>query len=77
MAEWGCDIPVAVHPSTMPEAQFLRLDISKARFQLGWMPTLGCMDTLDMTASWYRRHAAGEDAKLLIAEQIAAYKARL
>jgi CDP-glucose 4,6-dehydratase len=77
MTEWGREVPVKIHPSSMPEAQFLRLDISKARFGLGWSPALNRADTLQMTAQWYRRHAAGEDAKALIAEQIAGYQARL
>jgi CDP-glucose 4,6-dehydratase len=77
LTEWGRDIPVKIDTSPTPEAQFLRLDISKARFELNWRPVLGRKDTLDMTAEWYRRHAAGEDAKTLLAEQITKYKARL
>jgi CDP-glucose 4,6-dehydratase len=77
LAEWGERVPVDIRPSTMPEAQFLRLDISKARFDLDWRPVLSRQDTLGMTARWYRRHADGEDARALMAEQIAEYEARL
>ncbi len=77
LAEWGDQVPVEVRSSAMPEAQFLRLDISKARFDLDWRPALNRQDTLGMTAQWYRRHAAGEDAGVLMAEQITEYEARL
>jgi CDP-glucose 4,6-dehydratase len=77
LAEWGERVPVEVRPSTMPEAQYLRLDISKARFDLDWRPVLNRQDTLGMTARWYRRHADGEDAGALMEEQIAEYEARL
>lgn len=76
LAEWGRQVPVDVRPSTMPEAQFLRLDISKARFELDWRPVLSRQDTLGMTAQWYRRHASGEDAASLMTEQINEYEAR-
>jgi CDP-glucose 4,6-dehydratase len=77
MEEWGGEIPVEVQASLLPEAQLLRLDISKARFGLNWRPVLGRVETLAMTAQWYRRHAAGEDASALINEQIADYEAKL
>jgi CDP-glucose 4,6-dehydratase len=77
LAEWGDEVPVEVRPSSMPEARSLRLDISKARFELDWKPVLNRQDTLGMTAQWYRRHAEGEDAGALVAEQIAEYEARL
>jgi CDP-glucose 4,6-dehydratase len=77
LTEWGERVPVDIRPSTMPEAQFLRLDISKARFNLDWRPVLSRQDTLGMTARWYRRHSDGEDARALMAEQIAEYEARL
>ena len=77
LAEWGGRVPIEIRPSTIPEAQFLRLDISKARFDLDWEPILSRQDTLGMTARWYRRHADGEDAATLMTEQIAEYEARL
>lgn len=77
LAEWGERVPVEIRSSTMPEAQFLRLDISKARFGLDWRPVLSRQDTLGITARWYRRYADGEDACMLMTEQIAEYEARL
>ncbi|MEI8024961.1 MAG: CDP-glucose 4,6-dehydratase [Pseudomonadota bacterium] len=35
------------------EAELLKLDISKARYQLGWNPSLNLNDALNWTAKWY------------------------
>lgn len=67
---------VEVHPSQLKEANFLRLDISKARQQLGWSPVLDFPATVAWTAEWYRRHRNGEDAATLMEEQIARYAER-
>lgn len=67
---------VEVHPSELKEANFLRLDISKARQQLGWSPVLDFPATVAWTAEWYRRHRNGEDAATLMEEQIARYAER-
>lgn len=36
------------------EAKLLALDISKARFRLGWMPTLNISETIKLTVDWYK-----------------------
>jgi len=51
------------------EAKLLALDVSKARFKLGWKPTLDIDDTLKMTVEWYRRYNA-EDVYSLCKSQI-------
>jgi CDP-glucose 4,6-dehydratase len=71
---WGRTLPIEIRPSPLKEAHFLRLDISKARLELGWEPVLSLDETLGLTAEWYRRHQAGADAAALMAEQIAAYQ---
>jgi CDP-glucose 4,6-dehydratase len=58
------------------EAGLLAVDASKARARLGWRPQLSLREALVWTIDWARRHTAGEAARDLILEQIAAYQAR-
>ena len=57
------------------EANFLALDASKARAQLGWRPRLPLGEALDWTHDWYVRQARNADAAELTLEQIARYMA--
>lgn len=56
------------------EANYLKIDASKARRRLGWRPRLTFARTLAWTVEWYRRQAAGEDARDLCLAQIDAYQ---
>ncbi|MFR9619613.1 MAG: CDP-glucose 4,6-dehydratase [Rikenellaceae bacterium] len=38
------------------EANLLMLDISKARYRLGWQPRMNADQTIEMTVDWYRRY---------------------
>lgn len=38
------------------EAKLLALDILKARFKLGWVPTLNINETIKLTVDWYRNY---------------------
>ena len=51
------------------EAKLLALDISKAKFKLGWNPTLNIEDTLELTVDWYKRYK-NENVYELCVEQI-------
>lgn len=42
------------NPNELHEAKLLALDIAKARFELGWKPTLNIDETIEMTVEWYR-----------------------
>jgi CDP-glucose 4,6-dehydratase len=66
--------PVEVVPSNLPEANFLRLDISKAKIELKWQPILNFGNTMQLTASWYKEFAAGQNARELMLKQIAQYQ---
>lgn len=57
------------------EAHFLALDASKAEARLGWRPKLDIERGLEQLVDWYRRAAAGEDARELCLEAIRAYEA--
>ncbi|MEV8466712.1 CDP-glucose 4,6-dehydratase [Fluviibacterium sp. DFM31] len=52
------------------EARLLRLDVSKARVELGWRPLLDFAQTIDMTAGWYGRWSRGASVRDLCSEQI-------
>ncbi|MBF9018670.1 MULTISPECIES: CDP-glucose 4,6-dehydratase [unclassified Oceanispirochaeta] len=56
--------PLALH-----EAQLLALDISKARFVLGWKPTLSIKETISLTINWYKQYEI-EDVYGICVDQI-------
>lgn len=43
-------------PDALHEAKLLMLDISKARFKLGWEPRMNIDQTVALTVEWYRRY---------------------
>ncbi len=51
------------------EAKLLLLDITKARFELGWEPKLTIYQSIELTAEWYKRYK-NEDVYRLCVEQI-------
>lgn len=56
-------------PNALHEANLLMLDISKAKFQLGWEPRTNIMQCSQLTADWYKRYQK-EDVYNLCTEQI-------
>jgi CDP-glucose 4,6-dehydratase len=59
-------------PNALHEAKLLMLDISKAKFQLGWEPRMNLEQCLKMVAEWYKRYQK-EDVYSLCVEQINQY----
>ncbi|MGQ0591418.1 MAG: CDP-glucose 4,6-dehydratase [Gammaproteobacteria bacterium] len=53
-----------------PEAGFLKLDSSKARARLQWMPQLDITAALEATVGWYKALIAGLDMRRFTQEQI-------
>ena len=63
---------------SFPETRFLHLDSTKARALLGWIPTLSFVDTVELTASWYREYTADpKQAAQITAQQIERYREAL
>ncbi len=76
-AQWGPDARVEIpaggdHPH---EAGQLRLDISRARTELGWQPRWGLDEALARTVAWHCAWMAGDDMAAVSRAQIAAYGA--
>jgi CDP-glucose 4,6-dehydratase len=60
------------HP---PEAQFLALDSTKAREQLGWAPRWDLARALAEIVAWYAALRAGKDMRQVTLEQIESFAA--
>ncbi|MCH5230088.1 MAG: CDP-glucose 4,6-dehydratase [Muribaculaceae bacterium] len=59
-------------PNALHEAKLLMLDISKAKFRLGWEPKMNIDQTIEMTVDWYKRYKS-EDPYTLALSQIQKY----
>lgn len=68
-ASWRADMADQPH-----EANYLKLDISKARSLLGWHPELQLSKALALTIDWAQRRKAGADMHQFTLEQIHAYQ---
>ena len=53
-------------PNALHEANLLMLDISKAKFQLGWEPRTSIDLCCQLTADWYKRYANDDVYELCI-----------
>jgi CDP-glucose 4,6-dehydratase len=74
---WGKGASWKNDESSQPhEANYLKLDISKAQAQLGWRPTLNLMEALQLTVDWARHQAKGGDMKSITQNQIQQYQNR-
>lgn len=72
---WGSDAGWKSAPDAGGhEAQYLKLDCSKARARLGWSPRLHLDAALEWVAEWYQAHSAGLDVAALTLEQIQRYE---
>jgi len=69
-AKWIRDADPGVH-----EAGVLRLDVSKARTELGWQPRLTIESALDWTVNWYHACQHCDEMKDFTWNQIEAYEA--
>jgi len=56
------------------EAKLLRLDCTRARVELGWVPQLAFDDCIRFTADWYGGWAKGRPAADICRDQIAEYE---
>ncbi len=59
------------------EAHTLKLDCTKARAILGWLPTYDLATTIGSIVAWHRSVAEGGDAKQISLNQLNEYRGRL
>lgn len=62
-------------PDVLHEAKLLMLDISKAKFKLGWEPRMNIEETVALTVDWYRKYKIMNGYDLCV-EQINEYVAK-
>jgi CDP-glucose 4,6-dehydratase len=75
LAETRNDVKWQFDESTQPhEANYLKLDSSKARTQLGWHPRWRLRDALEKTLLWHEAWRKAENMRSVTLEQIAAYQ---
>jgi len=66
------DTPVIDQPH---EASLLKLDSSKAKSRLGWMPRWNVSEALKKTIEWYQKSLSGDDMYEFSVTQIMEYQA--
>ena len=75
-ALWGADaqweIDTGAHPH---EANYLKLDISKACSRLDWHPALSLEDALALIIDWSKQRQAGANMRQVTLAQLQAYQA--
>jgi CDP-glucose 4,6-dehydratase len=72
---WGNDAQWQIDAGEHPhEANYLKLDISKARNRLDWHPALRVDDALQLTIDWSKQRKIVADIRKLTLEQINAYQ---
>lgn len=59
-------------PNALHEAKLLMLDISKAKFLLGWEPRMNIHQCVELTVDWYKKYIR-ENVYSLCIEQIKQY----
>lgn len=72
--EWPGDWQWIVESAPqLHEANYLKLDSSKAKTLLGWQPKLAIEDSIKLTAEWYRAFFDGQSMVKLTEQQIKQY----
>jgi CDP-glucose 4,6-dehydratase len=71
-AIWSLDEAINPH-----EANYLKLDISKARGRLNWTPTLNLTQSLAMVIEWYRAYGKRGDMQAMVFKQMNEYSINL
>jgi CDP-glucose 4,6-dehydratase len=72
---WGGDARWEIDSDQHPhEANYLKLDCSKANTLLGWSPKLDLRTALELIVEWYRAYQRGKDMREVIEAQIERYE---
>lgn len=68
--QWQCDETPQPH-----EANYLKLDSSKAKSRLGWQPRWHLQTALEKTLEWHQAWRSGDEMRSVTLQQIAQYQA--
>ena len=72
---WGTHVAwEELHQPYPQEANYLKLDCSKARNKLKWAPKLDLDTTLKWVVEWYKSYNNAEDVEKLTKSQVVAYQ---
>lgn len=72
---WGGGAAWTLQPGDHPhEANFLKLDISKARQRLQWAPRWSLETALNRITAWHQAWLAGQDMRAVCLNQISQYR---
>jgi len=69
-AHWAHDVREQPH-----EARYLKLDISRARGELGWAPRWSLHEALEKIVEWHRAWQSGSDMRAMTLSQIREFEA--
>jgi CDP-glucose 4,6-dehydratase len=71
---WGDKATYSIDTNPQPyEANYLKLDCSKAKAELGWTPKWSIKTTLKIIISWNKAYLKGENVRELCYKQIESY----
>ena len=56
------------NPDALHEANLLMLDISKAKFKLGWEPRTSIRQCAALTTEWYKRYQKEDVYRLCVGQ---------
>jgi CDP-glucose 4,6-dehydratase len=72
---WGDELAWVQDERKQPqETDVLRLDSSRARERLGWVPRWDLEQAIESVVTWYRAYQAGEDMRAVVLDQIRTFE---
>lgn len=76
VSNWGdgASFRVDASAANLHEANFLKLDCSKARMQLGWQAQWDAAETIERICAWHKAHLNGQDMKAYALGEIQQYQ---
>ena len=71
---WGNDASWVLEQTAQPhEANYLKLDCSKAKHELNWYPRWEISKVLEMIVNWHKSYSSGADMKNICLQEIKKY----
>lgn len=74
---WGPEASSEIKKSDLHEAQYLKLDCSKAKAELAWSPKLSLPSALEATVTWYRTYQQKKNMNQFTLDQISSYQEKI